>query len=379
MNNGITFIFPSIFFGGHEIMAIKIIKKIIKNEKINVFLYVHAQNNLLKQKLLKEDLEFTEFSINYSKLRPVTHFFNFNDAKVICDILKKEIAHSRDIFLIQGCIELGCEFLFWGKLLDIKITSYIPFAHSSFRLKLKLSLFREIMGRFYYKMCSQYITISNVFKAQLESYNKHANVKVCHNFIDEDSKNCSENSFLDFDDDKIFNIFVVGRVVFSHKAQDLVARAFINLVCKYDEDISQRIKLHFVGDGPDLPALKNIFSCSHIIDSLIVFHGWRERWWDLGVKPDLLIIPSHFEGVPLVMLEAIQKRIPIISSNVDGMTDYLNDDALFDVGDIPAMMDKMEACFSDPIFIDSCRVYKMSHSTICSDWGVFIHKEQHDY
>lgn len=370
MNNGITFIFPSIFFGGHEIMAIEIIKKIIKDEKINIFLYVHANNNLLKEKLLKEELGFTEFSINYSKLRPVTHFFNFNDAKVICGILRREITHSRDVFLIQGSIELGCEFLFWGKLLGIKITSYIPFAHSAYRLRLKLSFFREIINRFYYKMCNQYITISNVFKLQLESYNKYANVRICHNFIDENSKNCQKISVFDFHDDNIFNIFVVGRIVFSHKAQDLVAKAFINLVNKYGAEINQKIKLHFVGDGPDLPALKNMFSYSHI-DGLIVFHGWQEKWWDLDVKPDLLVIPSHFEGVPLVMLEAMDKHIPVIASNVDGMVDYLQPDALFDVANVDAIKATILRSVTDPQYIQMCSQYKMSSGEHVNDVSVF--------
>jgi glycosyltransferase involved in cell wall biosynthesis len=39
---------------------------------------------------------------------------------------------------------------------------------------------------------------------------------------------------------------------------------------------------------------------------------------------DLLLMPSRWEGVPLVMLEAMTYGVPILGSNIDVFRDYLS-------------------------------------------------------
>lgn len=62
----------------------------------------------------------------------------------------------------------------------------------------------------------------------------------------------------------------------------------------------------------------------------LYMHGWSQEPWDIAYNTDLLLIPSRFEGVPLVMLEALSLGIPILASNRDGMQEYLTADSLFD-------------------------------------------------
>lgn len=54
---------------------------------------------------------------------------------------------------------------------------------------------------------------------------------------------------------------------------------------------------------------------------------------------DAVVIPSYYEGMPNVMLEAGALGIPVIASNVDGMKDMINhneEGLLFEVGNIDA-------------------------------------------
>lgn len=332
MNNNIPFIFPSVYFGGHEIMTIEIMKLLSAEPTRTVIAFVNEQNTSLRKALADAKIDVETYSGYESKWKPVTHILHLPSARNVRDILRKarDLTNGEKVFLVQGSIELGSDFLFWAWLLKIKVVSYIPFAHSAFRLNRKWPFIREMIGKFYYKICSRYVTISDVFKEQLLTYNPKAEVKICRNFIspermDDDHFHVDKKEPTDF-----FNIFVVGRVVFSHKGQDLAVKAFSQYLQHHGIRSTKRLALHIVGDGPDLPALKEMVASMDVVSQeSIHFHGWSDAWWRLESLPDLLLIPSHFEGVPLVMLESIKLGIPVIASNVDGMLDYLNPDCLF--------------------------------------------------
>ncbi|MCI5142236.1 MAG: glycosyltransferase, partial [Candidatus Electrothrix sp. ATG1] len=61
----------------------------------------------------------------------------------------------------------------------------------------------------------------------------------------------------------------------------------------------------------------------------VFFEGWADDmvvWYE---KLDMLLLPSRFEGVPVVMLEAMHWKIPIVASDCDGMAEMLPEEWLF--------------------------------------------------
>jgi len=96
------------------------------------------------------------------------------------------------------------------------------------------------------------------------------------------------------------------------------------------KNMKQKIELVIIGDGPDLEKLKNITQT--LPDNITVrFLGWKNNVWDYSNDIDLILIPSNFEGVPLIMLEALKRNVPVIAPARDGMADYLEKKSLYEV------------------------------------------------
>lgn len=310
-----VFIFCAKDVGGHEHMCLKMIDEAYPNAKI----YLPYQNKRLEKLVKSKGISYEFHHAVSEAFQAVQTFLNFFQIYRSIKILKK--IKGKNIILVQGDIELGSQFLLSSKLLNIPVSSYIPYAHSFKKMNKKCSFFRDLLSKFFYKWCDNYITISDCFKDDLLTLNANASVDIYYNHVAVPDAVSYERGKGD-----PINLFLIGRVEFHHKGHDLLMNALLEV-----KSIPVDINMHFVGDGSDLPKLKTLceeFSNPNITINFI-FHGWLEKVWDVAYCADLVIIPSRFEGVPLVMLEAMKLGKNIIASNRDGMRDYLAPDSLF--------------------------------------------------
>lgn len=62
------------------------------------------------------------------------------------------------------------------------------------------------------------------------------------------------------------------------------------------------------------------------IDNQVTWHGWvKSPIKNLKYRPDYFILTSKFEGLPMVLLEALSFGIPCICSRFDGYDDVIQD------------------------------------------------------
>ncbi|MDR2385415.1 MAG: glycosyltransferase [Tannerella sp.] len=119
-----------------------------------------------------------------------------------------------------------------------------------------------------------------------------------------------------------FKIIQISRIVLRSKAQHIAIEALQLLVKKYPE---RNIKIYFVGDGEDLPVLKDLVTkCG--MSRHVSFLGQKDRTWIQNHLKDyhLLIQPSLYEGFGLTIIEGFAAGLPVIASNVDGPKEILN-------------------------------------------------------
>ncbi|HQZ65982.1 MAG TPA: glycosyltransferase [Planctomycetaceae bacterium] len=134
------------------------------------------------------------------------------------------------------------------------------------------------------------------------------------------------------EDDQV--ILCVGRLS-KQKAPLDVVRAFDELH-RMDPAGHIHRKLLFFGDGPLKKSLQNLIDRKRLADSVRIL-GWREDVDGIMKSATVLVLASHWEGLPNVILEAQAAGLPVIASAVDGCRELIEEDKtgrLFPAGNV---------------------------------------------
>lgn len=102
---------------------------------------------------------------------------------------------------------------------------------------------------------------------------------------------------------------------------------------KAHPELADRIELSIIGEGPYLPTLQAALRDDPVLARWVRLQGWADSATALSGH-DVLMIPSRFEGVPLVMLEAMAVGVPVIATDMAGTRPYLPPSCLFGFGDL---------------------------------------------
>lgn len=138
----------------------------------------------------------------------------------------------------------------------------------------------------------------------------------------------------------------------------------ISAISKLPENIRRRVIVNVVGD----------FETSEYQDKVVsymktesVYENFRLLGFDKNVtshieNSDIFILPSLYgEGLPMVLLEAMSVGVPVIASNVGGISDVIKNDTtglLFDVGN----SESLSNCIQNLIVNDELRLSIASRS-----------------
>lgn len=130
-------------------------------------------------------------------------------------------------------------------------------------------------------------------------------------------------------------------------------KGIFDLVASMPTVLKQCPDIRFVlaGDGPraDIEALAEQLGVRHAIE----LPGWvdgprKEQYLD---RADLFVLPSYYEGLPMCLLEAMARGIPIVSTTVGGIPDLLEHDVhalLVEPGDVAQLGSALAALTASP-------------------------------
>ncbi len=109
-------------------------------------------------------------------------------------------------------------------------------------------------------------------------------------------------------------ILGIGRLA-PEKGFDVLIRALDNV---------PECRLVLAGDGPDRPALEHLAERIGVKDR-VEFLGWVSEPWAGQLRPQLVVVPSRFEAMSLVILEAMHAGLPVVATFVGGVPEVVQD------------------------------------------------------
>ena len=164
------------------------------------------------------------------------------------------------------------------------------------------------------------ICVSKTMKSYYEKWFPSSKLEVIHNGIAE------SNNLLLPDNDVIEAIesFRLRGLKVIGSTGILTRRKGIDQILHLLKEVNE-FALVVIGNGKELPVLKRLARKTKIADRCF-FCGFRINAVNYFKYFDLFIVPSRSEGFGLVLIEAVQQKVPVICSDIAVFKELFNDE-----------------------------------------------------
>ncbi len=303
----IVYFLNSLVRGGVEEHVLRLIEGLDKRQFEPILVCPQALIDLMKPDLEEQQIKFYPICIRkWSDIKEIKKFFD------IMKLEKPDIVHSHLFFATMFAAPLA-------KLAGVPKVIETAHIREAWRKGIKKAYF---IDRFFYRFVDRVIAVSNAIKKYLVTEKRISEYKidVIRNGVDL-SKFKALNTQYPIPNTKNgrpFTIGVIGRLE-PQKGHRYFLEAIKMLGSKGDNAV-----FSIIGDGAlraDLEGMSRDFK----IENKVKFLGFRKDIREIIAELDLVVLPSLYEGLPLVAIEAGAMGKPMIVTNVDGSPEAVVD------------------------------------------------------
>lgn len=334
----ILFYDDSPVFGGHEVMTLLGLKALLKAHPGQVRFISSTANSKLRENLSSIAADHPNLALELvdyhsSRLEALRNLVKPSRIRQLADRLKT--LRPSLVVAVQGNIEHSSLVLHAAADTGMNSCSYIPVPHSNAEMGAKLGSLRDVFCSSLFRLPGAFITITDEMANLLRQRGATAPIHLVYNGVDtvrfQNGHADEAREQLVLPSRKIL-IGLIGRIEFRQKQQHLLVNAVAS-----NTRLASSCHLVFAGDGPDSENLKERIRQQGV-------HGTVLPWCDPALlyrALDAVVIPSRYEGLPLVMLEALASGITVLGSDRDGMKDLLPSACRFKPNDVPAITESL--------------------------------------
>lgn len=230
----------------------------------------------------------------------------------------------RLVILVQGRIEAALVPLIEAKAAGLRVMSYLPMAHPVAEIRGDTPLNRVLdrARRPYYAAPDLFAVPTRTVEAQLRRAQVRAPVHVVPNIVEgaiSASARPTARRRLGLPADARLAL-VMGRIDRAQKGLD-------DLVDRIAGFTRPGWIFVLVGDGPDSRWLDAELARRELTGR-VTRVGWTDVPQEYYRASDVVLLPSRFEGMPLVILEALLHRRPVVASPIEAHAELLPPRAL---------------------------------------------------
>ncbi|WP_455671781.1 glycosyltransferase [Phocaeicola sp.] len=169
----------------------------------------------------------------------------------------------------------------------------------------------------------------------------------------------------------------VGRFSYRHKGFDILIRAFAEFAKKNSD-----WKLEIVGEGPEEVLYRALIKENGLGDR-VALCPFTKNIQSHYAGASVYVLSSRWEGMPLVLMEAMSYKLPVVSSDIPIALELMEDKgvALFfrneDVGQLAEQLVYMAESADIEMMGEKALLYteRFEISSVCNKWNVLLKGE----
>lgn len=148
---------------------------------------------------------------------------------------------------------------------------------------------------------------------------KHLDQPINNGILIRNPVNLEDKTTIPFSSIETVQMAMVGNLVMIHKGQDIVLN-----ILKEESWKQRNWRLNIYGAGKDEAYLKELCNINNIAGR-VTFHGRVNDIRMVWQKNHLLLMPSHMEGMPLAIVEAMLCGRPGVVTDVGGIAEWIQE------------------------------------------------------
>lgn len=375
-----VFVFSSAIFGGHEMMAAKIVNAVLSTTSDRVKVLV---NNEIFSKIKGVLVEGADIEIVQFKQRRFENLLGWFNPFIYQDVfrfLKYFPSSVSGVVLINGGLcanhATTLSIIILAKIKKIKICVYYPMYHDQYELGLSI-----LKANSYNRACSRVVSLSDEFITIDEVWRKrlievfgayNVKVRVINNYIVKQEFSHLRKAKLEItvpeDSSRKISKLVgfVGRFDMYQKGLDILLRVIYILDLKLDTSL----EFIFLGDGPYKNEFESYIKLHPLEKIKCRFLGWVDDVPSFMRDFDVLVMTSRCEGIPTVMIESLGLGVNVVAFDIPGISKVLPESCLVEAFD----EERMSQVIKDSLFTDVACKYNEEYVNSLYDYDRFINQ-----
>jgi glycosyltransferase involved in cell wall biosynthesis len=327
-------------FGGHEVMLLRWLEELAAQGSVQCSLLARGDSQLAREASRAASV------MQLPKRRAGRLQSMIGSCRDAMALFRAAVTIKPDLCVVaEGSLLAQPLFAPLARLLGLRVLVYVPLVQTSASMGFGNGRIRDaIVRRIYAHVPHGWITIT---QEQARDFRAWAGVRgpilVLPNTVANALENHGQNGGARAAVarprryDARLRVLVLGRIEAHQKGLD----ALIEFASAHPE-LGSRMQISCIGNGPYEAEMRSRLASDALLASWVSLQSWSAPLDALGAH-DVLLMTSRYEGVPLVMLEAMALRVPVIAPDLAGTRAFLPRTELFPRGDMRAAFRCLEA------------------------------------